>query len=369
MLKFMLCALATLVALCAVQVAIVLGVRSTPRAEYWLYDFLAVKTELVRAQQSPRILILGGSSSLFGIDAAHIQTSLKRPAFNLGLHAGLSLDQILLVGRNTARRGDLIVLTLEPVYYSCASTLWSSWQVRNGVAWNRAYFDSKPLGERVAAVLEGGDVMLPVDILASWVQGKFHADRVRIRLEAMQPDRIEHDLASIRSHTVVPFDYGATSLDLNGDIVGADSADFSDGSGYALTEPGHICPKSLQMLKDFEREMSERGVSVVVAHVPYLNESPHPAGWLEAEQNFQTDLHSAHLQVLDNRDELFFSARGIFQYRRSPEHQVANRANGSIGASAVANDQGGSAWYRLDRASGYDVAQASIISARSPVAA
>src|SRR2546430_777789 len=94
-------------------------------AEYWARELIVVKEKLASMICcSPRIIFLGGSSTLFGIDAEEVTARIGLPTMNMGLHAGLRLDRVLSVGEHVVRRGDVLVLALEVGYYSCAKLVW-----------------------------------------------------------------------------------------------------------------------------------------------------------------------------------------------------------------------------------------------------
>ena len=66
---------------------------------------------------APRLLIAGGSSSFFSLDAEVLEARLHRPVYNLGTNAGLGLRFLLDSAREAARPGDTILLYLEDSLY------------------------------------------------------------------------------------------------------------------------------------------------------------------------------------------------------------------------------------------------------------
>lgn len=64
------------------------------------------------ATERGRIVIVGGSDALFGIDAAQIERALGVPTINYGTHAGLGASYILDRARRALHPGDTVVLTL-----------------------------------------------------------------------------------------------------------------------------------------------------------------------------------------------------------------------------------------------------------------
>lgn len=66
----------------------------------------------------PRLLIAGGSSGTFSVDAELLEARLGMPVVNLCTHAGLGLRPLLEDVRAVARKGDVVVLHLEDYHYT-----------------------------------------------------------------------------------------------------------------------------------------------------------------------------------------------------------------------------------------------------------
>lgn len=66
---------------------------------------------------SPKVVIIGGSNVMFGIDSSRIQRSTGLPTVNMGVNAGISVNYMLEVVRPWVGRGDVVVLCLEHGLY------------------------------------------------------------------------------------------------------------------------------------------------------------------------------------------------------------------------------------------------------------
>ncbi len=73
------------------------------------------KDSLIRNTPSPRIILGGASNLAFGIDSKMMQDTFGIPVINMGLHGNFGIDFILNQIRANARKGDVVVLSLE--YY------------------------------------------------------------------------------------------------------------------------------------------------------------------------------------------------------------------------------------------------------------
>lgn len=280
-------------------------------SEYWLRELIVIKTMLANSISSPRIIFLGGSSTLFGIDASQVEKTSGMPAVNMGLHAGMRLERVLLIGEQVVRRGDVVILLLEPNFYSCDENAWNDWQVGNALAWDRQYFDSLPLETRIGAIFSAGSLTMMMRILAgnveSLVAPKHHSERTR----ALAPgEAISADYRSGKLRTQ-NFENSAYNIDDLGDMLNTEGQRYSGLAGRN-TEPRDICPSVLATLANFVGQMRDRGVRVVVAHTPYLIDGPPEIGWREAEARFSSKLASTGAELLDRREELFFARADFF---------------------------------------------------------
>jgi hypothetical protein len=80
----------------------------------WIQKLYQEKIELAEAiKTSPRLLVVGGSGTHFGIDAQQIEREVNRPVINFGLHAGLGLNTILANLSGNLRPGDMVLLIPE----------------------------------------------------------------------------------------------------------------------------------------------------------------------------------------------------------------------------------------------------------------
>lgn len=62
---------------------------------------------------APRVIVTGGSNVAFGTQSDRLAAALGRPVVNMGLAAGEGLDFMLGEIKNSLRRGDVVVLSLE----------------------------------------------------------------------------------------------------------------------------------------------------------------------------------------------------------------------------------------------------------------
>ncbi len=85
--------------------------------------------------ESPKIVIIGDSSLVFGLDAKKVEMVLKKPVVNMGLHAALGLEYIFKEVMANIKTGDVVVFVYH--YYP------SSADINDGVLCH--VFDFYPL--------------------------------------------------------------------------------------------------------------------------------------------------------------------------------------------------------------------------------
>jgi hypothetical protein len=83
----------------------------------WGYEMIQKKRKRAEAITGPKLLVVGGSSVLFGLNAEEIQRQTGYPTVNLGTHAAFSLAYMFDMTRQVARSGDTVLLVLEYELY------------------------------------------------------------------------------------------------------------------------------------------------------------------------------------------------------------------------------------------------------------
>jgi hypothetical protein len=111
-----LAAVLLLVAVCTTVVSYFYVTKWNPEIAFWK---LAVENknswvQKLRSEQGEVIGIIGGSTTTFGMDAAHIYEKHGLPVANLGLHAGMGADFSVAFGLSLLEPGDTLIVSIEP---------------------------------------------------------------------------------------------------------------------------------------------------------------------------------------------------------------------------------------------------------------
>jgi hypothetical protein len=283
---------------------IILFVSAPIAAEYWVRELIIVKQKLAMTKPAPRILFLGGSSTLFGIDAELVTEELKLPAFNMGLHAGLRLDRLLAAARTVIQPNDIVVMPLEYDYYSCNQETWDGWQLRNMVAWDRSYFAQLPIWDRFIAILYAGVPTLSLELLSAKIGALVEPNAYSPRFDALSPRAEIWTRYAAGRYRTQSFAYSAYNVDAWGNIPPILDAPYL-GRAVPADVPSGICPYVKKELSEFTAQMRDINVRVLIANAPYLVDSIPPAQWRKVEENFSKDVQNIGLTLVDSREELF----------------------------------------------------------------
>ena len=294
-----------------VHFLIVMFVPGPIAAEYWLRELIIVKQKLAAAETPPRIIFLGGSSTLFSVDAELVSKELMIPAFNMGLHAGLRLDRLLEAGKTVIRRGDIVVMPLEYAYYSCKQQTWDEWQLRNMVAWDRTYFGRLSVGDRLVAVFSGGVPTLSLEVVSAKVGITVAPNAYSLRAEALLPDQAIWARYVSDRYRTQSFTYSASVVNAWGDVPKISHAQYV-GPGVPVEVPNTVCPYVRKELAEFRAQMKEMNVRILIANAPYLIEGVPQTHWQMAEDNFLKDIAATGLTLIDRREELFMPREMFF---------------------------------------------------------
>jgi hypothetical protein len=79
----------------------------------WIIEVYQYKEELAQRATSPKVILVGGSNMLFGVDSGRLGEEWDTPVVNLAVHAGLGLPYTLERSKRVLRAGDAALLSLE----------------------------------------------------------------------------------------------------------------------------------------------------------------------------------------------------------------------------------------------------------------
>ncbi|MEO1429290.1 MAG: hypothetical protein AAFV71_09550 [Cyanobacteria bacterium J06633_8] len=93
-----------------------IGIPATGQA-LWIDELYTIKSSIAKSIQTPKLVIVSGSSSLFGISCKIIHEETGVPCLNGATHAGLGIKYILHRAHSFLKPGDTVLLPLEYAHY------------------------------------------------------------------------------------------------------------------------------------------------------------------------------------------------------------------------------------------------------------
>lgn len=129
----------------ALYVALVLLPVSIRPTSTWVQEIYLSKAAAMEAA-SNRVVLVGGSSVHFGMNARVMAFVTGRPTINFGTHAGLGLDYILYRARRQVGSGDIVVLAPEYELFGPPSDQGMASYVRS---FDLAYVMGLPLRKKI----------------------------------------------------------------------------------------------------------------------------------------------------------------------------------------------------------------------------
>ena len=121
-------------------------------AEWWIKNLYTYKDVRAKNITSRKIIIIGGSNALFGINSELIKKKTGLPVVNLATQAGLDIDFLYYKIKQHIKEGDVVVLPLEFEYYPRTGEV-SDWFSQNMQAWGADYIKQLSLIDLVKFII------------------------------------------------------------------------------------------------------------------------------------------------------------------------------------------------------------------------
>lgn len=266
--RYLLAVLATTLACAALYLGLFLAQFGAPiQAEYWLRDALILKRRAAEQAGPGKLLVLGASSTIFGVDSPELERRLGRPVVNFGLHASFPLSYLTdLAGRHVLP-GDVVLLPLEYEFYSRGNA-YSTWFIRQMIAWNHAHFREMPLAERFRLVTRYRPSRIFRTLLIKARAERVYAARPARRLRSEEAVIAEAErIWASGDHRP---GYGIENLNRHGDAVLSPGVFAGRGSDYHLRAGLRFHPAAARTLLEFSELCRRRGARLIVTWPPAM---------------------------------------------------------------------------------------------------
>jgi hypothetical protein len=268
------------------------------QAEYWLYETAIVKHNLITAIKKPKLVILGGSNALFGIDSTLLEHTLGIPTINLALHGNLSFKHLFQEAQQYLQPHDHVLLAIEYNRYTELSP-YSLWFTNEMMTWDTAFFWKLPTLEKIRFILS-----VPMHRLIAGAIAQVFRERAGVmgQRRLSSPEQVIQRYAQ-HGHEISGAQemYSALNLDRHGDAVTRGSAMMVDEIDYGLAKPYVYFEHVWEEFRRFTQYCRDRDINVYVAWSPVMKNIKLDFGSETVRahvQNLTAQLKANHLQIL-----------------------------------------------------------------------
>lgn len=282
-------------------------IQAPIKGGYWINEMVIIKTYLAnRYVDKQKIIVTGGSSTLFGIDTAYASKALDKPVINFGLTAGTELKKLFKSVSKVLSPKDIVIILLEPTYWECGNKGFQT-NIRDVIAWDHETWDEATPIEKLnlLSLVSPG---LWLEIVGTELFYYLVPELFEERLQSKDKDAV---LAKFENRKLFDqFAYSAYNMDEYGTILKTE-ANLWHGKDDDLNKPAYICAKTLSDIKVFIAEMRQKGVKVYFANTPYPVSNPETQEWEVTEQTFKSQIDTLSC-IIDKRLDLVFDQSMFF---------------------------------------------------------
>lgn len=234
-------------------------------ADYWIRDAFVLKEHLAdQVAGEPRILIMAGSGSLYGIDSSLIEKETGRPTVNLAINGGLGLDFIAKQTLRVAGPGDVVLAPLEPSFIQLPMI--PQWFYNNIMAWGDWYFDSLSTWGKTKFLFSVNPLRVVDGALSRCLDQRVPEEIRRVRTR--QPDEIigfmEHawDTGTMPDDPDLPY----SRLSRHGDLRYGDELErgFKTYDKGYLSGDARVRTEFVRLYTAFRAELEERNARLIL---------------------------------------------------------------------------------------------------------
>jgi hypothetical protein len=282
-------------------------------AEYWVHEAKTAKIFLAGQGSGQRVLILGGSNALFGIDSGLVEKQIGMHTVNLAIHGGLSLPYMFEYIKPVLRPRDVVVMPLEIEYY--ASAYRYDWFRSNIMAWDPGYVRELALLERARFVLA-----VPMKRVVNGAIAQMYAAQLR-----RQHGRFVRDVAVItreaigiwqaESYVGKPITYSLSSLDGHGDMQNNRGTRYTGPADSVLSATFTYASDVWVQLENFAAYCRGHNVTLFMAWPAFMTDPGLGAGNPAVPRNVAhivSHLEKARIGVLGRPQDYYLDRVNFF---------------------------------------------------------
>ncbi|MFV1943792.1 hypothetical protein VPH49_23625 [Pseudomonas luteola] len=281
----------------------------------WVEGAYAKKLARAASIREPKIVVVAGSSAMFGVNTKMLEQALGRPAVNLGVNAGILSPYLLIYARQAVHPGDWVILPLEyPLYHDryevnqVYQDYWLSHPVTYGLnAWRLIQLIASTPLERVAQ----GYLGVPEGFTVAGLYGAQNLDDWGDQLISRRAERSEAFFSGAQRSAIQH--YGAQANSYNGSwaLWQTFASEVNQRGGCAVFLPAPMLDRPDYHSDPVERNYYESLSSNARQHgLNYIGE---PFDFLRPEDDFfDTNYHLVDEARMDNTARIIEQVKPLF---------------------------------------------------------
>jgi hypothetical protein len=239
-----------------------LQVGAPVKAAYWLRELKIVKEHIARNAGEEKIVIMGGSNALFGLESELIEERLGITTVNLSLHAGFPLEYHFDFVRQHLRGGDTLIVSPEFEMLS-RNKPYNKWYVTQLLTWDSASFWRLPLGEKARMIrrVKPGRIYRGLKAMAR--KEEIHATK-RGRAPVPEAEVLERAAKRWESGKYRGV-YSYENVGPRGDIARNRGSFKGEAGKYGLSHKYHVAPRTEKTLARIRAFCAKEGIQLLYA--------------------------------------------------------------------------------------------------------
>lgn len=115
-------------------------------AEYWIKEAIIIKEHYAKTIKEPKIIIISGSNSLFGICTPLLKEKTNKEIVNFGLAFSVPIEVLFALIKRNANPNDIILMPLEYNFY-CQTEKLTKLQITHLTTWGTEFIQEFQIGQ------------------------------------------------------------------------------------------------------------------------------------------------------------------------------------------------------------------------------
>jgi len=302
---------ASVIAFGAYYCAFVYQLGAPIPASYDVANWISLKENTAQNTAGHRVLLIGDSSGVFGMDSPQLEKELGRPVVNMTLHGGLPLDWITNFAERNVRSGDIVIMPLAWPYYFRDFDTPEDWMIDQIVAWDRDYFDSMSLLKKLK-YLSAVNPQRLYDNLKIKIKAKKTLKNFPLR-KILSPQEALKQYQEQYGGSTTQFSYSYLNMNKYGDMLNTCGNVTSAISSLQVAPDSKVNTKALQLLKETAKNIASLGGTLyIVPSITVSDSQSQQPHYEQALNSMLNQVKASGVNVLGEAKEFYFPPEAFF---------------------------------------------------------